>query len=177
MCGRENCASACVQVGVVSTHLVALTAVATDWVRNSDAATSAEKLEQDRSQTYRLMVTTSSLSSTHADSSCYLQTWVRCCRTSLLFCPFVVLPPVRVPFLPTSSPWRRTPPCWAWWPAWRWWWLQLQALWILRFCKLFRPIHTQSFQVLLQWRVNSVLQTSPVTNMDVRNLFFSFWCV
>ena len=66
MCGRENCASACVQVGVVSTHLVALTAVATDWVRNSDAATSAEKLEQDRSQTYRLMVTTSSLSSTHA---------------------------------------------------------------------------------------------------------------
>ena len=45
--------------------------------------------------------------------------WVRCCRISPLVWPFVVLPFLRVPFLPILSPWRRTPPCWAWWPAWR----------------------------------------------------------
>ena len=43
MCAREKCASARVQVGVVSTHPSRLTAVATDWVWNSDSATSGEK--------------------------------------------------------------------------------------------------------------------------------------
>ena len=50
---------------------------------------------------------------------------------SPLFWPFVVLPPVRVPFLATVSPWRRTPTCWAWWPAGRGGWL-----WRL-FCEVF----------------------------------------
>ena len=57
MCAREKCASARVQVGVVCTPPVALTTVATGWVRNSDSSTSVEKkLEQDCSQTYRLPV-------------------------------------------------------------------------------------------------------------------------
>ena len=43
MCAREKCASARVQVGVVSTPPVALTAVATGCVRNSDSATSVKK--------------------------------------------------------------------------------------------------------------------------------------
>ena len=63
-CVRTRKKSVCARTWCL--HIpVALTAVATGWVRNSDSATS------DCSQTYRLMVTTLSLQSTHAVSSCY----------------------------------------------------------------------------------------------------------
>ena len=49
-CGvrTKKCASARVQEGVVSTHPVALTAVATGWVQNSHSATSVKKIIRTR---------------------------------------------------------------------------------------------------------------------------------
>ena len=73
MCAREKCASARVQLGVVSTPF-RRTHGCCYWLsaKLPDPATSVEKMEQDCSQTHQLMVTMLNLSFTHAVSSCYL---------------------------------------------------------------------------------------------------------
>ena len=121
MCAREKCASARVQAGVVSTppcHTHGCCYWLSAKFRFSNFC--GRKIEQDCNQIKWLRVTTLSLSSwvgSHQFPGCYLdfiENASSMLSLSPFFWPFVVLPPVRVPFLPTPSPWRRTPPCWAW---------------------------------------------------------------
>ena len=72
MCPREICASARVQLGVVSTLTVAFMTFATVWTRNCQTQQLlSREMVQDCSQTYRLIVATLNLSPTHAVPSCY----------------------------------------------------------------------------------------------------------
>ena len=122
MFSREKCASARVQVGVVSTP------PSRSWqllLSGRDAARFSNFCRRTNGTKLNMQ---SELTGWHWQRGisrlrmlfpAAIRVWVRCCRISPLVWPFVVLPFLRVPFLPTLSPWRRTPPCWAWWPVWR----------------------------------------------------------